>query len=175
MTTALLAGVIISSSGTASPASRSTRAKCAGARFVPLVNTTYGTPRSRTHSSIATAPGSGRRPWFTRSPRTSVPSMSKMNPRASRRRSRTASVTPSVTPSVTLPAPHAQPEPRLVHRQLRRRPPPGQFPQQPQHRLQVRVVVRDGRRGGDHPVHLAARHPEPQQQLLVARPLTEPV
>jgi hypothetical protein len=40
MMAALLAGVIICSSGTSSPASRSTRAKCAGARLVPLVNTT---------------------------------------------------------------------------------------------------------------------------------------
>ena len=93
ITTALDAGVIISPSGTSSPASRSTRAKCAGVRLVPLVNTTYGSPRVRTHSSIEIAPGSGRSPWFTRSPSTSVPSMSKMNPRALRSRSSASSET----------------------------------------------------------------------------------
>jgi hypothetical protein len=39
MTTALDAGVIMWSSGTSRPASRSTAAKCAGARLVPFVNT----------------------------------------------------------------------------------------------------------------------------------------
>src|SRR6516165_11752374 len=52
ITTALLAGVIICESGTSSPASRSTRAKCAGTRFVPLVNTRYGRPRPRTQDTI---------------------------------------------------------------------------------------------------------------------------
>ncbi len=102
ITTALEAGVIIRSSGTSSPSSRSTRAKCAGVRLVPLVNTTYGSPRERAQSSIAIAPGSGRSPWFTRSPSTSVPSMSKMNPRAFRSRSATSSAT-SVTPSRARP------------------------------------------------------------------------
>ena len=60
--TALLAGVIIASSGTPNPISRRSLAKCAGVRLVPLVNTTHGSPCPATHWVTSSAPGSGRSP-----------------------------------------------------------------------------------------------------------------
>ena len=84
--TALLAGVIIASSGRPNPISRMIPASCAGVRVVPLVNTTNGRPRAAAQLVISTAPGSGRSPWLRRSPSTSVPSRSNTNPRASRSR-----------------------------------------------------------------------------------------
>src|ERR1700678_1392038 len=200
---ALLAGVIIASSGSPNPISRSSPAYCLGVRVAPLVNTTKGTPRPATQLVISTAPGSARIPWPVRPPSTSVPSMSNTNPRTPPSLSRTRSSTtdPAPLPGLSLslslsllhfpgplpglnllrfpgplrghrfprhPAPsQLEPEPRLLHHQASDRRPRPELPQQPEHRLDLRVVM--PRRGprGEHRVHLLGRHAKPQQQVLV--------
>ena len=65
------------------------------------MNTTYGRPRRAAHRVISSAPGSGRSPLLVRSPSTSVPSMSKTNPRAAASRSRTTTLATSRLPGRT--------------------------------------------------------------------------
>src|SRR5580704_488458 len=166
--TALLAGVITASPARPKPISRMISASRAGVRVVPLVNTTNGSPRPAAQLVISTAPGSGRSPRPPGSPSTSVPSRSNTKPWASRSRA-------SGSRSPTAGAPELEPEAGLVHDQPRGRRPGAEFAQQPQNRLHLRVVVPRRGRGGEHRVDLLARHPEPQQQLLVGDPARQPL
>src|SRR5579862_9960889 len=170
--TALLAGVSIASSGTANPSSRNSLAKCAGVRLVPLVKTTHGTPCPATHRVTSSAPGSGRSPWLRRSPSTSVPSMSNTKPRTSR--SRASASRPGGSRSLIATPPQLEPETGLVQHEPAHRWAGAELAQQPEQRLRLRVVVPFRRGGGDHRVHLLARHPEPQQQLLIGDPARQP-
>src|SRR5579862_9846512 len=175
--TALLAGVSIASSGTANPSSRNSLAKCAGVRLVPLVKTTHGTPCPATHRVTSSAPGSGRSPWLRRSPSTSVPSMSNTNPRTSRSRasgSRTSRSRASGSRSPIARPPQLEPETGLVHHERAQRRARAELAQQPEHGLRLWAVVPFRWGGGEHRVDLLARHPEPQQQLLVGDPTRQP-
>ena len=96
-----------------------------GLPFVVFTNGTTRTPARRAAQLvISTAPGSGRRPWFCRSPSTSVPSLSNTKPRtslsrASGSRSRTAALL------------ELEPEPGLFHHEPAGRRPGAQLAQQP--------------------------------------------
>src|SRR5580693_2369803 len=140
---------------------------CCGVRAVPLVNKTKGTPRDFSRLLISRAPENRFRPRLVLSPRTTVPSMSKM--KACELRSLLSAAAEcaedvafaadlGINGPAVARAVQRQPKSRLFNDERRSRRAFLQFAQQSENRLHVRIVASAGRAGGEHRVHFPGRH-----------------